>query len=363
MAFDPARPYDDLPPMPPSVDVETAPVLKQCLRATRALAELKGAGGLIPDQAILINSIPLQEAQASSEIENILTTQDALFRAELNDAKTADPQTKEVLRYRTALRRGYETVRDGRFSVALLSEVCSVLQGRDIVFRRSGEIVHIGNPRTREIRYTPPMGGSPVDEMLGNLEQYLLKDDGPDELIRMAVAHYQFEAIHPFEDGNGRTGRILNILYLVHTGLLELPVLYLSGYLIEHKQEYYRLLMEVTSRQSWEPWVVFILKGVEETATWTTERVRAVRRLLDQTVERVRNEAPAVYSKELVELLFHQPYSKIAYLVEAGIAKRQTAAEYLGALEELGILQSEMVGRERIFVNLPLMNLLTEESV
>lgn len=362
MAFDPTRSYDDLPLLPPSVDVETAPVLKQCLRATRALAELKGTGGLIPDQAILINSIPLQEAQASSEIENILTTQDALFRAELNDARTADPQTKEVLRYRTALRRGYETVRDRGLSVALLREVCSVLRDRDVLFRRAGEIVHIGNPRTREIRYTPPMGGSPIDDRLRNLEQYFLKDEGPDELIRMAVAHYQFEAIHPFDDGNGRTGRILNILYLVHAGLLELPVLYLSRYLIQHRQEYYRLLLEVTAEQSWEKWIVFMLSGVEETAKWTTERVRAIRRLLDDTVERVRNEAPTVYSKELVELLFHQPYSKIVFLVEAGIAKRQTAAEYLGTLEQLGILQSEMVGRERIFVNVSLMNLLTEES-
>ncbi len=360
MTFDPNIPFDALPELPPSQEIETAPVLKQCLRATRALAELKGAGGLIPDQAILINAIPLQEAQASSEIENILTTRDALFRAALDEARSADPQTKEVLRYRTALHRGYEVVRKRGLSVELLSDICSILRDEKVDFRQVGEDVFIGNSQTREVYYTPPSGGDLIAGKLENLVSWLSSNDGPDELIRMAVAHYQFEAIHPFSDGNGRTGRILNILYLIHAGLLDLPVLYLSGYIIRNKREYYRLLLEVSKGQAWESWIVFMLRGVEETARWTAGRILSIRQLLDQTIELVRRDLPRIYTKELVELIFHQPYTKISFLVDAGIAKRQTAAEYLRALENAGILASEMAGRERIYVNLALLDLLKE---
>lgn len=360
MEFDTSRPYDDLPLLPPHADIETVPVLKQCLSATRALAELKGAGGLIPDQAILINAIPLQEAKASSEIENIVTTQDNLFRAALDETKPIDPQTKEVLRYRTALRFGYEAVLKGSFSMSTLREVCSILRDEEVEYRTIGHNVFIGNRQARLIRFVPPQGGPLIGEKLANLESYLMAADGPDPLIRMAVAHYQFEAIHPFTDGNGRTGRILNILYLLQAGLLDIPVLYLSSYLIRHKSEYYRLLLDVSARQTWEPWIVYMLRGVEETAQRTTEMIHGIRHLLDETIERVHRTLPRVYSKELVELLFRQPYCKIAFLVEAGIAKRQTAAAYLQALEKAGILKSETIGRERIFINPPLLELLKE---
>jgi Fic family protein len=359
MSFDPSKPYDALPLLPPPVDVETAPVLKQCLKATRALAELKGAGGLIPDQAILINAIPLQEAQASSEIENILTTQDSLFRAAIDENKPADPQTKEVLRYRTALRQGYESLKERQFSITLLRDICSTLRDEPVDFRKKGEDVYIGNPQTGVRRYTPPRGGPVLGKKLLNLESYLLAEDGPDPLIRMAVAHYQFEAIHPFTDGNGRTGRILNILYLIHSGLLEIPVLYLSRYLIQHKAPYYRLLQQVSAEQNWEAWIGFMLQGVEETARWTTEMIRSIRALLDETIRRAHRDAPAVsHTKEVIELLFRQPYCKIATIVEAGLAKRQTAAVYLQALEDAGILTSETVGRERLFLNPRLLELL-----
>ncbi len=358
MSFEPTKPYDQLPDLPPSAETETAPILKQCVKATRALAELKGAGGLIPNQAIIINAIPLQEAQASSEIENILTTQDALFRAALDESQPADPQTKEVLRYRSALKHGYETLGERPFSVSLLRDLCSILRGESVDFRKAGEDVFIGNPRTRKVRYAPPRGGPLINEKLANLESYLLANDGPDPLIRMAVGHYQFEAIHPFTDGNGRTGRILNILYLLQTGLLEIPVLYLSHYLIEHKNTYYRLLLEVSSKQAWESWIIYMLKGIEETALSTRQMIHDIRALLDETIERVRRELPKVYSKELVELIFHQPYTKIAFLAEAGIAKRQTAANYLQALEDIGVLSSETVGRERLFINTALLDLL-----
>jgi len=358
MAHDPRRPYDALPPLPPASDVETKTVLKQCLSATRALAELKGAGGLIPDQAILINAIPLQEAKLSSEIENIVTTQDALFRAALDESKTTDPQTKEVLRYPTALRYGYETVASKGFTVDLLQEVCTVLRGVPMQFRRLGEDVKISNRETGEVRYTPPRGGPGIREKLANLEEYLLGRDGPDPLIRMAAGHYQFEAIHPFTDGNGRTGRILNILYLVHSELLSIPVLYLSRHVIQNKPEYYRRLRDVTENGDWEPWLIFLLQGVEETAAWTPGRIGAIRDLLDETIEQCRHDLPKVYSKELVELIFRQPYCKISFVVDAGLAKRQTASLYLQELERVGILKSEQVGRERIYLNPRLLEVL-----
>jgi Fic family protein len=349
MAFDPRVPYDDLPLLPPATDVESKAVLKQCLAATRALAELKGAGGMIPDQAILINAIPLQEAKLSSEIENIVTTQDELFRATLNEDTVADPQTKEVLRYRTALRHGYEALHSGPLSMDLVREVCSALRGERIEFRSVSEQVAIGNPATGAITYTPPRGGPLLLEKLRNLEVYLIGDAGFDPLVRMAIAHYQFEAIHPFVDGNGRTGRILNILFLLHADLLEIPVLYLSRYIIQHKSDYYRLLREVTEGGCWEPWVLYLLRGVEETADWTTKRIRAIRDLFEMTIERCRTAAPKVYSKELVELVFRQPYCRIGFVVEAGIAKRQTASVYLQELERIGVLVSEKRGRETIY--------------
>ncbi len=256
MLFDPREPYDGLPLLPPVTELETRAVLKQCLGATRALAELKGAGGLIPDQTILINTIPLQEAKLSSEIENIVTTQDELFHAALDEASaTADPQAKEILLYRRALRRGYEAVVRRGVSKELLLEVGNILLGKEISFRSGQEIVYIGNQRAGIITYTPPRGGQILLDKLDNLEAFLLEKEGLDPLVRMAVAHYQFEAIHPFTDGNGRTGRILNLLYLVHARLLEIPVLYLSRFIIRNKGEYYRLLRGVTESGAWEPWL------------------------------------------------------------------------------------------------------------
>jgi Fic family protein len=229
MAFNPLEPYDDLPLLPPGTEVETKAVLRRAMSASRALAELKGSGGLIPDQSILINAIPLQEAKASSEIENIVTTNDALYKAADIHSTSADPQTKEVLRYRNALWRGYESVKAGDLSLSVIRSTCSVLRDKDIDFRSEVQKVIIGNKTAKHVTYTPPRGGEALLVKLRDLEDFLLRRDGFDPIIRMAVAHYQFEAIHPFDDGNGRTGRILNILYLVHTGLLAIPVLYLSG--------------------------------------------------------------------------------------------------------------------------------------
>lgn len=358
MPFDPRSPYDDLPLLPPLADVETAAVLRKALAATRAVAELKGAGGLIPSQEILINAIPLQEAKLSSEVENIVTTQDELFRASIDEAGAASPQAREVVRYRTALRQGFEALRSRSFALDLLLDVCSTIRNQPTAFRAAGEQVFIGSHAPARVTYTPPRGGASLLAKLANLESFLLATEGPDPLIRMAVAHYQFEAIHPFVDGNGRTGRVLNILYLIHAGLLEIPVLYLSRFIIRNKAEYYRRLRAVTEDGDWEGWVIYMLAGLEETARWTTDRIRAVRRLLDATIERCRAELPGIYSKELVELIFRLPYCKIAFLVEAGIAKRQTASEYLQALERIGILVGQKRGREVIYMHPALIEVL-----
>ena len=359
MSFHPHQPYNDLPLLPPKCELETKSVLKKCVAANKALAELKGAGDLIPNQAVLINAIPLQEAKLSSEIENIVTTQDALFQAALDESRVTDPATKEVLRYRSALSRGFDSVRSEPFRLRLLEELCGVLQNVKVKFR-AADGVYIGNPAAKTITYTPPVGPAVMRAKLKNLEAFILGEDDLDPLVRMAVVHYQFEAIHPFLDGNGRTGRILNILLLIHAGLLRIPVLYLSRHLIQHKAEYYRLLRGVTERGEWEQWLLFILTGVEETATWTTGRILAIRDLFDQTLARCRAKLPPkVYSKELVELVFAQPYSKIQFLVDAGIARRQTASEYLQELEKLGILQGEKQGREVIYKHPALLKVLT----
>jgi Fic family protein len=358
MPFDPQKPYNDLPLLPPPADLETRAVLKKCIAANRALAELKGAGDLIPNQAILINSIPLQEAKASSEIENIVTTSDALYRAAASEKASVDSATKEVLRYRTALKCGYDLLAERPLSVNLMIEVCRILRNADVDVRRVPGTA-IANQTTRQVLYTPPEGEKVIREKLHNLEQYMHAEDDLDPLIRLAVMHYQFEAIHPFHDGNGRTGRILNILYLVEKGLLKIPVLYLSRYIIQNKGQYYRLLREVTERQTWEPWILYMLAAVQETARWTCEKILAIRDLLEETVSFCREKLPGrVYSRELIDLIFLQPYCKIAFLVEAGMAERKTAGSYLQELEKAGVLNSVRIGRERIYINPRLVELL-----
>jgi Fic family protein len=358
MAFQPNQPYNDLPRLPPAHDLESVRVMRHCITASRALAELKGAGNLIPNQSILINAIPLQEAKASSEIENIVTTQDALFSAGVEQPGLIDPQTKEVLRYRTALRHGYEVLQNGPLNLDLIIEICSSLRDGSAGLRDQESII-IEDAAAQSVLYTPPRGRNLILSLLRNLESYLLESGGVDPLIKMAVAHYQFEAIHPFDDGNGRTGRILNILALIQAGLLDIPVLYLSRFIINNKQKYYTTLGAVTEDSDWENWLLFMLTAVEESAHWTTGRILAIRDLLEDTLARCRKELPAgVYSKELIELIFVQPYCKISFVVEAGIAKRQTASKYLRELERIGIIVSEKRGRMIIYRNLALLELL-----
>jgi len=360
MTFDSETPYNDLPPLPPERAVETRPVLKQAIAANRALAELKGAGDLIPNQSILINAIPLQEAKSSSEIENIVTTNDKLFKAAVSKDMEVDPQTKEVLNYRSALRKGHELLNDRPLSTNLLETVCSIILDKDAVIRKLPGTT-IQNESTGETVYTPPVGEDTIRTKLGELETFINNDDALDPLVRLAMIHYQFEAIHPFYDGNGRTGRILNLLYLLQVELLNIPVLYLSRFIIQNKAEYYAKLRAVTEVDAWEAWILFMLQAIEETASWTSGKIREIKTLLDDTVERCRETLPShMYSKELIELIFVQPYCKIAFVVDAGIAKRQTASEYLQALVEMGILTVEPVGREKIYIHPELLDLLAD---
>lgn len=360
MSFQPNRPFNELPPLPPAADVESRRILKACIEARAALAELKIAGDLIPNQAVLINTIPILEAQASSEIENIVTTTDRLFSFSDRAAEAhADPATKEALRYRTALYEGFRGLGRRPITTTAAIEIVRTIRGVDMDIRATPGTA-LANQATGEVIYTPPEGQALLRELLANWERYLHEHQDTDPLIRMAVAHYQFEAIHPFTDGNGRTGRVLNLLFLVEKELLKLPVLYLSGYITRHKSDYYRLLLEVTTEQSWEDWVLFMLRAVLETAKWTSAQITAIRILLDDTADKIRREARNIYSRELAELIFVQPYCRIGNLVEAGIAQRQSASTYLKKLAEIGVLEERKVGREKLFINPAFLRLLTQ---
>lgn len=359
MAFRPDRPYNELPRLPPSVDLETRTVLRACIEARAGLAELKVAGQLIPNQTVLINSIPLLEAQASSEIENIVTTTDRLFRFAGAPEDRADPATKEALRYRTALYEGFNLLARRPLSTATAVRICRTIKGVEMDIRNTPGTALV-NEATGQPIYTPPEGHALLRDQLANWERYAHEAREIDPLIRMAVMHYQFEAIHPFTDGNGRTGRVLNLLFLVEQGLISTPVLYLSRYLISHRADYYRLLLEVTTDEAWEEWILYMLRAVAETANSTTAKIRAIRDLLAQAAEKVRRDAPRIYSRELVELLFAQPYCRIGNLVDAGIAQRQSASVYLKRLCEIGVLEERKAGREKLFINPALLRLLTQ---
>lgn len=359
MPLNPNKPFNDLPVLPPASEIETRGVLKACIEARVALAELKIAGDLIPNQAVLINTVPILEAQASSEIENIVTTADRLFRfADRGADAQADPATKEALRYRTALYEGFKQLAKRPVTTATAVKVCRTIRGVEMDIR-SVPGTALTNDTTGEVIYTPPQGQSRLRDLMANWERYLHDSGDTDPLVRMAVGHYQFEAIHPFTDGNGRTGRVLNLLFLVEQGLLNLPILYLSKHIIRHKSDYYRLLLKVTTESAWEEWNLFMLHAVLETAQWTTAKIKAIRDLLDTTAEKIRRDAPKIYTRELAELLFVQPYCRIGNLVDAGIAQRQSASVYLKKLCDIGVLEERKAGREKLFVNRKFLRLLT----
>jgi Fic family protein len=360
--FDPKSPYNALPELPPPVEIiETTEILKQCIKARVALAELKQAAELIPNSAVLVNALPLLEARASSEIENIVTTTDKLFEFADIAEDRADGATKEALRYRTALFEGSKMVQRGMLSVDMALQICSTIKGMELDIRAESGTT-LKNRMSGEVIYTPPEGQKLLQAKLENWAEFMHRNTDIDPLVRMAVQHYQFEAIHPFTDGNGRTGRILNILFLVEHGLLDSPILYLSRYIIQNKAAYYRFLQNVTREQDWAAWILFILNGVEETCRWTTDKIKAIRELMEHTAEYTHNKLPKTYTWELVEVLFKQPYCRIGNLVDAGVAKRQTASVYLKQLCDVGVLKEVKSGRENIFVHPKYIELLTGEE-
>lgn len=352
--------FNDLPPLPPAAEVETHAVLKQCIAARAALAELKQAAALIPNPAVLINTLPLLEAQASSEIENIVTTTDRLFQYQ-HGGEPTDAATREALRYSAALMEGFESLKNLPLTTRTAEQVCSRIKGTDMRVRQTGGTA-LANEQTGMVIYTPPVGEDVLRSKLANWERYMHEARDIDPLIRMAVGHYQFEAIHPFADGNGRTGRVLNSLFLIQEGLLGLPILYLSRYIIANKFDYYRLLLDVTREQAWQPWLLYMLRGIEETAQWTIAKIAAMHELSTLTIAHIRRAAPKSYSRELVELIFELPYCRIQNLVDHGLAGRQAAARHLRQLVEIGVLQELPVGREKLFIHPKLMQLLTRDD-
>lgn len=360
--FDPKVPYNSLPELPPPTElIETTEILKTCINSRVALAELKQAAELIPNSAVLVNALPLLEARASSEIENIVTTTDKLFEfADIAENK-ADAATKEALRYRTALFEGSKMVQRGMLTTDMAIHICSTIKGTELDIR-SESGTSLNNRMTGKVIYTPPEGQKLLQAKLDNWADFMHNETDFDPLVRLAVQHYQFEAIHPFVDGNGRTGRILNILFLVEHGLLDSPILYLSRFIIQNKADYYRLLQNVTRDQDWTPWILYILNGVEETCIWTTDKIKAIRELMEHTAAFVQDKLPKIYTWELVEMLFKQPYCRISNLVDAGVAKRQTASVYLKLLCDAGVLKEIKSGRENIFVHPKYIELLTGEE-
>lgn len=359
MAFNPLEPYNDLPLLPPVEELETRDVLKASIQANKALARLDGSLSQLPNPAILLDSIVLQEAKMSSEIENIITTHDELYQYAVAERSTDNTATKEVLHYKEALWYGHEQVKaNGLLTTNLFERIVQTIKKNNSGVRNTPG-TRIANDKTGEVIYTPPLGEDVIREKLKNLEVFLnLNDDGIDPLVKMAVAHYQFEAIHPFGDGNGRTGRIINILYLVQQGLLAQPILYLSRYILEHKAGYYQLLREVTEEGNWQRWIIYMIRAVEETSQITLSKIDEIKLTMSTMGEAIRKDLPGIYSKDLLEVLFQRPYSKRQFIVDAGIAKIKTAGVYLADLEEKGFLKSVEVGKEKLYLNTQFLEIL-----
>lgn len=358
--FYPDKPYNDLPLLPPEIDFETPAILKACINAHRELAKLNMAGNLIPNQTVLINSIPLLESQASSAIENIVTTTDELFQYAESRTEINAPNIKETLRYRSALNMGFESLQKRPLNIPTVCDICSCIKGMHVDIRKTPGTTLI-NDRTGEKIYTPPSGEHRLRDLLTNWQNFLHQSDTIDILIKLAIQHYQFEAIHPFTDGNGRTGRIINMLFLVEKGFLSIPILYLSRYINNNKSDYYTKLLRVTTHDAWEDWILYILEAVRETSLWTTKKILAIQNLIRESCIDVQNKAPQIYKKELIELLFNQPYVRIVNLIENNLGERQTASKYLKILCDIGFLDELKAGKEKLFINKRFLDLLKEK--
>jgi Fic family protein len=324
------------------------------------LAELKGIAKTIPNQVMLLNAVVLKEAKDSSEIENIITTQDELYKALTVNKANITAATIEVVNYRKAIFYGYDlSKKQGFLKVNDIVKIQQKLVDNTAGVRSTPGTV-LKNDKTGEIVYTPPQDKAEILDLLTNFINHFNGQNDLSPLINLAILHYQFESIHPFYDGNGRTGRILNILYLILKGLIDVPILYLSSYIIDHKTEYYRLLNQTNKTGNWEEWIIFMLKAVETTSRDTIIRITNINNLLDSMIEKVQQKAPKVYRKELVELLFEQPYSKIEFVVNKLGVERKAASRYLKELTEIDIVVPQKVGRETLYINKDLIGLLRQ---
>jgi Fic family protein len=369
MNFEREKPYNDLPlllnydshPYKPDFDFETKTVLKKAKSAGVALGELKWAARLIPNPAVLVNAIVLQESKISSEIENIVTTTDEIYRALSIEDEYINQNTKEVLYYREALQYGWQEISKNqrKLTTSLFEDICKLIKKNNQGIRKVPGI-RLGNPNSGEIIYTPPDGEKIIRDKLSDLEKFIYSDDDVDPLVKMAVIHYQFESIHPFTDGNGRTGRIINLLYLYEMGLLEFPILYLSKFIIENKPEYLAGFQAVTEGKDWEKWILFMLNAIEKTALSTTDKIIKIKNCMDLWSQRLKEANHKIYSKDLIEAVFEEPYSKIRTLEVKNIAKREAASKYLKVLSEIGLLTPRKIKKEIIYINLPFLNLLAE---
>ncbi len=352
-----------LKPLPVAREIETKQVLRKVVQAHKALAELKGVITSIPNENILTETLALREARESSAIENIISTFAEVYQSSLLMRQFASPAAKEVHQYAEALKTGFGFIKKhGFLSNNHILQIHAIIEQNDAGFRKLPG-TKLMNDKTGEVVYTPPQDNATITILMANLEMMINNDEmmDVDPLIKMAIIHYQFESIHPFYDGNGRTGRIINILYLVQKGLLHLPVLYLSRYIIQHKNDYYRLLQQVRETDEWEEWILYMLNGVEKTALKSITLIGNIKNLMQQYKQTIRNELPKLYSQDLLNNLFKYPYTKIEFLERDLRISARTATRYLDALIEKELLQKQKIGRDNFYLNTSLFALLSGE--
>ncbi len=342
-----------LPLLPLAQELETKAILKKVTSAHRALAELNGVAETIPNEEIILNTLSLQEAKDSSAIENIITTHDELYSSDTIAQQFASTAAKEVHSYATALKEGFRQVKQHMLLTCnQIIEIQAILEETHAGFRKLPGTA-LKNEQTGETIYTPPQHQDEIVALMNNLEQFINDDSltDLDPLVKMAIIHHQFESIHPFYDGNGRTGRIINILYLVKEDLLNLPILYLSRYINQHKSDYYRLLRTTRESGIWEPWLSYMLEAVELTSLQTSAMIRGIKKLMMERKQKIRSELPKAYSQDLINNLFKHPYTKIEFVVlDLGIT-RQTASKYLDQLINIGLLTLHRIGKENFYIN------------
>lgn len=353
-------PYNGLPLLPPKSNLETTNVLRKTITASRALANLNGAIINLPNPQLFLDTIHLQEAKASSEIENIITTNDELYKTVVADKKFKNPSAKEVISYKNALWHGLKQLESRPF---ITTNLCIDIMQR-IKENKSSIRTTSGTTLSNtggDVIYTPPSGENVIREKLSNFEKFINEDDSLDPLIKMALMHYQFEAIHPFSDGNGRTGRILLLLYLKMVNLLDIPAIYLSEYIIQNKSEYYKRLRSVTEKEDWEGWILYMLDMIESTSLNGLVRLKAIIALMQKMSNEIKNELPKVYTKDIIEIIFKLPYTKRQNLIDERMGTPKTVGNYLKALEDKGFLKSVKVGKEKLYLNYRLMEILEKK--